>query len=201
MLHTSSSVSPVTDLVADARGVGCYARNLVTCGYPFSGGCLDGCSSGLTDAITAHCGECVGHLFPSQLQRTAENGYPRVSASSTSEVEQVRRATSRRAVRCASVAFWNASKIFFSATCSLVRLSVARQTIPSACTRTERGAHQPRATFAAGARGPPDGDGRDVSRTCSLAQSRLDLVFFEDVLVDLIVRVVGHAQGRPERAR
>ena len=106
MLHTSSSVSPVTDLVADARGVGCYARNLVTCGYPFSGGCLDGCSSGLTDAITAHCGECVGHLFPSQLQRTAENGYPRVSASSTSEVEQVRRATSRRAVRCASVAFW-----------------------------------------------------------------------------------------------
>ena len=34
---------------------------------------------------------------------------------------------------CASVAFWKASKIFFSATVSLVFLSIAFHTMPYAC--------------------------------------------------------------------
>ena len=42
-----------------------------------------------------------------------------------------RNITSRN-VRCASVLFWKASKIFFSATVSLVRLSTALHTIPYA---------------------------------------------------------------------
>lgn len=37
------------------------------------------------------------------------------------------------AITCASVAFWNASKIFLRATVSRVFLSIAFQTIPYAC--------------------------------------------------------------------
>ena len=42
---------------------------------------------------------------------------------------------------CASVAFWNASKIFFSATVSRVFLSTAFQTMPYACAERGGGQH------------------------------------------------------------
>jgi hypothetical protein len=49
-----------------------------------------------------------------------------------------RRRRQKRQRTCASVAFWNASKIFFSATVSPVRRSTAFHTMPYACRRDAR---------------------------------------------------------------
>ena len=42
--------------------------------------CASMAARAASPAHSPHCGECAGHLFASQLQRTAENRYPQVCA-------------------------------------------------------------------------------------------------------------------------
>ena len=80
---TRSSLSPVTDC-SDARSL-CAQFCVYPCSRMPQWTMHNGCSSRLTGTLaTLCCGECAGHLFASQLQRTAEKRYTQVSRKSRS---------------------------------------------------------------------------------------------------------------------
>ena len=101
---------------------------------------------------------CRGRRSAAPPAREAPAG----RGSSGSRAAEASSAGQRRRT-CASVAFWNASKIFFSATVSPVRLSIAFHTMPYACARGRR--------RPAPQRGPRQG-GLDRRAPCGRAPSR-----------------------------
>ena len=84
VLHMCVNRTRYRTFTSDARAI--FAQS---CGYLVgdstrlepSSVCPNGCSyKRLSSAHSPHCGECAGHLFASQLQRTTENSHPQVCA-------------------------------------------------------------------------------------------------------------------------